>query len=127
MSTLFNKQMLAFGVIGISGMVIDFSITWLCKEKFKFNKYLSNSLGFCFAVINNFLLNKYLNFQANTHSFESQLTKFTAVALIGLAINNLILYGLGKYFKTNFYILKLAAIGIVFFWNYFMNTLFTFH
>ena len=126
MSIVFNKQMLAFGVIGVGGMIIDFSVTWLCKEKLKLNKYLSNSLGFCFAVINNFLLNKFFNYGGSVHRFETEFAKFTLIALLGLVINNLLLYALGKYFKTNFYVLKLTAIGIVFFWNYFMNTFFTF-
>ena len=123
---VFNKQMVAFGAIGVGGMIIDFSITWLCKEKLKLNKYVSNSMGFCFAVTNNFLLNKFLNYRGNVQRFESEFAIFVLIALVGLLINNLIVYGLGKYFKINFYMLKLVAIAVVFFWNYFMNTFFTF-
>jgi putative flippase GtrA len=126
MSIFFNNQMFIFGIIGIGGMIVDFFITWLCKEKCKLNKYVSNSLGFCYAVINNFLLNKSFNFHQNTQSFEIQFAKFTIIAIIGLGINNLILYSLGKYFKINFYFLKLGAICITFFWNYLMNLFFTF-
>jgi putative flippase GtrA len=127
MNNFFNTQILKFGVVGIIGMIVDFSITWICKEKLKLNKYLSNSLGFCFALINNFILNKYWTYQQANQNINNQFLKFALVSLIGLAINNLILYGLNKYVKANFYFLKLITIGIVFFWNYFMNTFFTFY
>ena len=39
-----------FCVVGFSGMVVDFGVTWLCKEKLHWNKYLSNSLGFVLAA-----------------------------------------------------------------------------
>jgi putative flippase GtrA len=127
MSSIIDVRFLKFGIVGLSGLVIDFSITWVCKEKLKLNKYISNSLGFCCAVSNNFLLNRYWTFENTSHSFAGQFAKFAAVSLTGLLINNILLYLLVKYFKTNFYFLKLIVIGLVFFWNYFANFLFTFN
>lgn len=122
-----DNHLFKFGLVGLSGMAIDFSITWICKEKLGFNKYLSNSLGFCFAVTSNFLLNRYWTFESNAQPFTPQFARFILVSLSGLAINNLILYGLVKKLQTNFYLLKLIVIGLVFFWNYFANFLFTFN
>jgi putative flippase GtrA len=127
MSTMIDARFFKFGIVGISGMAIDFSVTWLCKEKLKLNKYLSNSLGFCCAVINNFLLNRYWTFESTTHPFATQLVTFILVSLTGLLINNTLLYFLSKYIKTNFYLIKLIVTGLVFFWNYFINFLFTFN
>jgi putative flippase GtrA len=122
-----DTRLLKFGVVGLSGMAIDFSITWLCKEKFRLNRYLSNSLGFCCAVTTNFLLNRYWTFESNTQPFNGQFARFLLVSLTGLLINNLLLYLLVKQIKINFYFLKLIVIGLVFFWNYFANFLFTFN
>ncbi len=127
MMNAFNSRLLKFGIVGCSGMVIDFFITWLCKEKLGFNKYLSNSLGFCGAVTNNFLLNRYWTFQNNAHPFATQFASFVLVSLSGLLINNGLLYLFIKKVKFNFYLLKLIVIGLVFFWNYFANFLFTFN
>ncbi|GAB2837282.1 GtrA family protein [Ferruginibacter profundus] len=127
MRTMIDARLLKFGMVGISGMIIDFSVTWLCKEKIKLNKYLSNSLGFCCAVINNFLLNRYWTFESTGHNFTSQLVVFVLVSLTGLLINNGLLYLLSKYIKHNFYLIKLVVTGLVFFWNYFINFLFTFN
>lgn len=126
MSIIIDQRLLKFGMVGITGMAVDFTVTWLCKEKFKLNKFLSNSFGFSLAVISNFLLNRYWTFVSN-QALPFQFVKFILVSLIGLLINNLLLFLLLKYSKSNFYFLKLLVIGIVFFWNYFANFLFTFN
>ena len=127
MSTIFDVRFLKFGISGVVGMCIDFSITWLCKEKLGLNKYLSNSLGFCVAVMNNFLLNRYWTFASNNMPFTNQLFKFLLVSITGLGINNLLLYLLVNNAKKNFYLLKLIVVGLVFFWNFFANSFFTFN
>lgn len=126
MSIIIDQRLLKFGMVGITGMAVDFTVTWLCKEKFKLNKFLSNSFGFSLAVISNFLLNRYWTFVSN-QALPFQFVKFILVSLIGLLINNLLLFLLLKFSKSNFYFLKLLVIGIVFFWNYFANFLFTFN
>jgi putative flippase GtrA len=127
MINAFDNRFLKFGFVGISGMAIDFSITWLCKEKLRFNKYLASSLGFCCAVTSNFLLNRYWTFENATQPFTTQFARFTLVSVSVLLINNLLLYLFIKKVKSNFYFLKLVVIGLVFFWNYFVNFLFTFN
>ena len=46
----FILKFLKFGVVGFSGVFVDFGITWLCKEKIRLNKYLSNAIGFICAA-----------------------------------------------------------------------------
>jgi putative flippase GtrA len=127
MSKLIDPRLFKFGLVGVSGMAIDFSVTWLCKEKLQLNKYISNSAGFCCAVTNNFLLNRFWTFGYTGHPFATQFATFALVSIAGLLINNLLLYLLSKLIKTNFYLIKLAVTGLVFFWNYFINFLFTFN
>ena len=127
MDKIFSARFLKFGMVGILGMVVDFSTTWLCKETLKINKYIANSTGFCCALINNYLLNRYWTFNSTTAQIAPQFTKFLLVSLIGLGLNNLLLYLFVRNTKYNFYFLKLCVTGIVFFWNYFANSLYTFH
>lgn len=127
MSSAFDIRMFKFGVVGLLGMLIDFFFTWLCKEKLKLNKYLANSIGFSIAVTNNFILNRYWTFESIAQPFAGQFFSFILVSVSGLLINNLLLYLLVKNVKANFYLLKLIVIGLVFFWNYFINFLFTFN
>lgn len=115
-----------FGLVGCTGIAVDFSITWLIKEKFKWNKYVASSAGFCVAVINNYLFNKYFTFHDVVTQLAPQFLKFAAVSLVGLALSNLLLWQLQKNTKINFYISKVLVIAVVFAWNYSVNVLFTF-
>jgi putative flippase GtrA len=45
---------------------------------------------------------------------------------LGLGINNLVIYLLHGKLKLNFWLSKVAAIGIVTIWNFTMNYFFTF-
>ena len=115
-----------FCVVGFSGMVVDFGVTWLCKEKFKWNKYLSNSLGFVLAATNNYIWNRLWTFQSTSAEIPVEYSKFLIIAIIGLGINNLVIYLLHDKLKLNFYLSKLIAVGVVTIWNFVMNYLFTF-
>ncbi|MDN3656718.1 GtrA family protein [Ferruginibacter paludis] len=127
MSSLIGTRLLQYGLVGVAGMAVDFSATWIGKEKIRLNKYLANSIGFSLAVINNFLLNRYWTFHDTAHPFAPQLIRFLLVSLSALGINHLLLYLLVNKAHKNFYLLKLVVIGLVFFYNYLLNFLFTFN
>ena len=123
----FFTKFLRFGLVGLSGVVVDFGITWICKEKFRFHKYIANSLGFCAATISNYFLNKYWTFHATgQQGMLFEFSQFVGFALAGLLINNLVLFFLHSKLKLNFYLSKLVAIGIVSIWNFLGNYLYTF-
>ena len=119
-------KFLKFCVVGFSGMVVDFGVTWLCKEKFGWNKYISNSLGFILAATNNYLWNRLWTFQSTNTNIPIEYGKFFLISIIGLIINNLTIYLLHGKLKWNFYLAKIFAIGVVTIWNFTMNYFFTF-
>ena len=114
-----------FGIVGFSGLAIDFFITWLFKEKIGLNKYISNGLGFLFAVVNNYFLNKYFTFQNNDPHLTTQFFSFLLIAFIGFLLNTSLLYLLQKNTKINFYVCKLIVTVLVFFWNFSINSIYT--
>lgn len=115
-----------FGVVGVSGVIVDFGITWILKEKVRLNKYIANSSGFACAVVSNYLLNRWWTFHSHDPDVGMQFAKFAAVALIGLAMNNGIIYYLTERKGTKFYVAKAIATGIVVLWNFGANYVFTF-
>ena len=119
-------KFLKFCVVGFSGMVVDFGVTWLCKEKFRWNKYLSNSIGFILAATNNYLWNRLWTFQSTNTDIPVEYGKFFLISVVGLGINNLVVYLLHGKLKLNFYLAKLFAIAVVTIWNFTMNYIFTF-
>ncbi len=123
---MFLEKFIKFGLIGSIGVVIDFSVTWLCKEKLLWNKYVSSSVGFIFAVINNYLLNRQFTFQSNDVHVTLQFTKFFLVSITALALSNGLLLIFQKYTRLNFYICKLMVILLLFVFNFWVNSIFTF-
>lgn len=125
-SKAFIFKFIKFGLVGFSGLFIDFGATYLLKEKVKLHKYIANSFGFLLATTNNYLLNRYWTFQSQDPKAFEQFGKFFAIALIGLIFNNLIIYILNDKLKINFYASKAFAILAVSLWNFFANYIYTF-
>lgn len=123
---LLISKFIKFGVVGCSGMIIDFGLTYLCKEVLKLNKFVSNGIGFVLAATSNYFLNRIWTFESHTEEIGSQYVQFMIVSTLGLLINSLVLYLLNERLKWNFYLSKLFAIGITTIWNFFANLLFTF-
>lgn len=123
---LLISRFIKFGVVGCSGMIIDFGTTYLCKEKLRLNKYLSNCIGFILAATSNYFLNRIWTFENHKEEIAIQYMQFMIVSTIGLGINSLVLYLLTDKLKWNFYFSKLIAIATTTIWNFFANMLFTF-
>ena len=122
---LVNK-FIKFGVVGASGVIVDFGFTFLGKEILKIQKYIANSIGFTIAASSNYVLNRIWTFHSQNPEIGIEYSKFILISLIGLGINTFILWTLVSKMKWNFYVSKLFAIGIVTIWNFVFNMIFTF-
>lgn len=123
---IFIDRFIRFCIVGGSGLVVDFGITFLCKEILKFNKYAANSTGFVCAATSNFILNRVWTFASSDPDIVGQYIRFVGFALVGLLINNSIIWLLNGRGKLNFYLVKLIATAVVTIWNFSMNYIFTF-
>ncbi|HEY5470253.1 MAG TPA: GtrA family protein, partial [Bacteroidales bacterium] len=88
--------------MGFSGMLIDFGTTWLLKEKVKVNKYIANSTGFILAATSNYIWNRFWTFHSENSHIATEYFSFILISLVGLAINNLIIYIVSDRMKFNF-------------------------
>ena len=115
-----------FAIVSGSGVIVDFGVTYLLKEKAKINRYIANSLGFITAASSNYLLNRWWTFHSANPDIVREYLSFIGIAMVGLLINNAVLYILHEKAQKHFYLSKLLAIGVVTLWNFFMNYFFTF-
>lgn len=83
-------QFIKFGIVGVSGTILDFSVYNLCLIVFSWSAYIATASGFSFGLINNYIWNKLWTFKSKsvnlTHA-SKELVKFTVVALVGMGIN----------------------------------------
>ncbi len=131
MSSVLNQayffKFIKFGIVGFSGLFIDFGITYLAKEKLNIPKYVANAIGFIMAATSNYFLNRVWTFQSKNPEVMVEFTEFFLISLIGLGINTLLLWILVSKFKVNFYLAKVFAIGFVTIWNFLANAFITFN
>jgi len=118
--------MLKFCMTGMTGLVIDFSITYLLKEDLSVNPYLSNAMGFVAAATSNFYINKKWTFKDKSSKMLHQYLLFVSISAIGLLLNTAFLYLFFQYMAISFYISKVLSVIVVFAWNFTANSLFTF-
>lgn len=122
----FFWKVVKFGIVGGSGVFIDFGITYLLKEKLHTNKYLANTVGFFCAASSNYIFNRIWTFHSEDPEMAWQYFKFILLSGGGAILSNIIIYVLNEKFKLNFYVAKVVAIAIVMFWNFFGSLLFAF-
>ena len=117
-------KFLKYGIVGFSGMVIDFSITFLLKEKLKIHRYVASSAGFTLAATSNWFLNRLWTFESSNPKIFAEYSSFILISVTGLGINNLFLWIFEK--RMKFYPAKLCAIAVTTVWNFMANYYLTF-
>lgn len=112
-------KFIKFVIVGFSGLFVDFSITYLLKEKLKVHRYISSSTGFIFAASSNYLFNRIWTFESNNPKVITEYGTFLLISLVGLAINNACIYIFEK--KMRFYFAKFLAVLVTSLWNFTAN------
>lgn len=119
-------KIIKFCAVGATGMLLDFVLTYLLKEKIKINRYVANATGFICAATSNFLLNRYWTFESHNPRVHQEFGFFLSFALMGLLLNTLFLIFFEKR-NFNFYVSKFLAIVLTTIWNFTTNYYFTFN
>lgn len=120
------RKFIKFGIVGFSGLFVDFGFTYAFKEKVKLQKYVANAIGFLLAATSNYMLNRYWTFRSHDPQVLVEYTQFMLISLFGLAINTVVLWLIVNKLKINFYVAKVFAIGVVTLWNFGANAFITF-
>jgi len=135
------KRFAKFAIVGAAGSVTDFTILNVLVQVFGASLVVANTFSFTAAVIQNFSLNRLWTFpESQTRRASGQLLQFVVVSVIGLGINQLVFLtihhlleslwisslGPDLGFLVSYNFAKLLAIGVVLFWNFSANRLWTY-
>lgn len=121
-----------FGVVGAIGSLVDFGVLNLGIQVFGLEKWLANTFSFFAAVLSNFTWNRLWTFpESRERPLGSQLGQFLIVNLVGYGINQAIFLSLDRFVFSSWGTLgynlsKAIAIGVVLFWNFGINRLWTY-
>lgn len=120
------KQFLKYCIGGGIAFIIDIGLLYVFTEFFGLWYILSATLSFCVAAIFNYLFQKFVTFKSESKKYFKQFVMFVLIALIGLGINNSILYLLVESFGVWYILAKALAAIIVLIWNFIANKKVTF-
>ena len=108
-------------LIGSVSAGIDFSILIMSIEIIGFPLLAANTLSFSVAAFNSFYLNRRITFQNTYPDVFRQFVLFIACALIGVAINNAVLFLMARIIGIWYVFGKIIATGAALVWNYSIN------
>lgn len=136
------KRFAKFATVGALGFLTHFTIVNLLVQLAGWREVYANPVGFTAAVVQNFFLNRRWTFpESQVRDTRRQLIQFFMVSVVGLGLNQLVftvvhrlleptwirLVGgerLGHALSYNFALC--VAVGVVLFWNFAANRLWTY-
>ena len=126
-------RFLKFATVGVIGMVVDLTVLNVMHKVFGLPLLVANAISFTTAVISNFTWNRFWTFpESRERPIGPQLGQFASVNVAGLIINTVILWLAFKVTQRivpdpwDYNLAKVFAIGVVLFWNYFVNRAWTY-
>ena len=125
MKKLIN-QILKFGVVGGIAFVIDYGLMVFLTEVFKVPALISAAISFTVSVIFNYIASVKWVFDVNKekNSKAKELIVFIILSVIGLGINELIMWIMDKEFGIYYMISKIVATAGVMCYNFITRKLF---
>jgi len=128
------KTFAKFMAVGASGAIVDLGLLnilhyFVWHDSWDVMLYPAVAITFSAAVVNNYTWNILWTYRHQDHSEHHHITlsKFFVVSVIGLFINLSIVYVMTELVNLYWLIGKLVAMGVVMFWNFFVNRFWTFN
>lgn len=112
---------ITYCMIGSVSAGIDFGILIAGVEIMRLPLLLANTLSFSAAAVNSFYWNRHITFKSAYPKILRQFLFFVACALIGVIINNAVLFFMAHIVGVWYVLGKAAATGVALAWNYSIN------
>lgn len=120
------KQFLSFTAVGAIGTTAHYIVLISLVQGWGTGPVYASSAGFVIGALINYFLNYRFTFNSSKSHTEA-MTKFFIVAVIGAAINAVIMFAGTSYTAINYVVVQICATALVLFLNYFLNRIWTFY
>lgn len=113
------EQILRFGIVGVLAFIIDYGLMVFCTEILGIYYLWSSLISFTVSVVFNYVMSVKWVFNVDNGKTQTQnLIFFVTFSVIGLGINQLIMWVGVDQVKISYLIVKLFATAIVMVFNY---------
>ncbi|MCI6002644.1 MAG: GtrA family protein [Tenericutes bacterium] len=118
------KQILKFGIVGGIAFIIDYALLYVCTEYLNIYVLYSSIISFSISVIFNYIMSIKWVFDVNHKQTYKDFTIFIIFSIIGLGINQLIMYLGIERLHIYYMLVKIASTGIVMVYNFITRKIF---
>lgn len=120
-------QLFRYGFVGGLAFVVDYG-TLFCLTHFAGVPYLwSAAIAFILGLVTNYLISiSWVFSHTGKMRIWQEFLAFTVIGLIGLALNEGIMYVGTDLLQLHYMVSKLISTAIVFFWNFFARKVLVF-
>jgi len=120
------KRIFKFGIVGISGIVVNQGLLIFLKESAGLSLWIAGAIAIEVAILNNFLWNDIWTFRSSggerkLSSRWHRLLAFELVSSGGALINYAVLNGMVLLLATDYKVANIIGILLGFIWNFMMN------
>ncbi len=121
-------QLFRYGFVGGVAFVADYGTLYVATEYLHLHHLLSAAIAFIIGLVVNYLLSTSWVFASHSQTNRQlEFIIFAVIGVIGLGLNELIIYLGTDVCGLHYMLSKLVSTAIVFFWNFFARKLILFN
>ena len=118
------KQLFRFGIVGFTAFLIDAGLLYILTDFLHIHYLISSVISFTVSLIYNYILSIFWVFDVKKKQTYKEVLLFTILSVIGLGINQLVMY-LGVDLLNIYYMLcKIISTIIVMIYNFITRKIF---
>lgn len=118
------NQLIKFGVVGAIAFLIDYVLLYVLTEYLNIYYLISSVISFTVSLIFNYILSITWVFDVTKKQTYKEVIIFVILSVMGLGINQLVMYIGSDLLKVYYMITKLVATAIVMIWNFVTRKIF---
>lgn len=118
------KQIIKFGIVGVIATVIDYVVLYMLTECFNIYYLVSAIISFSISLIINYCLSVKWVFDVKKRQTIKEVFIFVFLSVLGLIINEIILYAGVNLLNVYYMICKLFSTIVVMIYNFITRKIF---
>ena len=112
-------QLLKYGIVGGIAFVVDYGLLLFLTEVCGFHHLVSAAISFIVGLAVNYILSqRYVFTEKRFSDWRIEFLIFSIIGVVGLGLNELIIYLLTDILGIHYMLGKLTSTVIVFLWNF---------
>ena len=116
------KQIMLYLIVGSGATIVEWIVFFLLDHYLNIHYMIATSLAFVLSTFANWVLGRLIMFKSSKYTWK-ELVQIYLVSIAGLLMNLMIMWIAITKLGFNNMFSKIAATGIVFFWNFIIRKL----